>query len=98
MIDTCNKDVMTVFSLCKFTVSTLCDAMKIAFLLVGSNEICLDDEGSSNAGYDIYRFYKVPGVYICKLNSRIEVNFPDGSSKNIWIERMVGERRVEGEI
>lgn len=45
-----------------------------------------DDQASKNAGYDIY-WSTASGVnaWISDLGDRLEVNFPDGRSVNIWI-------------
>jgi hypothetical protein len=45
-----------------------------------------DDVRSKNAGYDIY-FSTADGVnaWISDLNDRLELNYPNGSSENIWI-------------
>lgn len=46
-----------------------------------------DSDCSHRAGYDIY-WSTLPGcnAWISDLNDRLEVNLPDGSSVNIWIE------------
>ena len=46
-----------------------------------------DEEKSRAAGYDIYSS-EADGVdaWISDLNDRIELNYPNGSSENIWIE------------
>lgn len=38
---------------------------------------------SERAGYPVYRDNS--RGYICDLNDRLELNFLDGSSKNIWL-------------
>jgi hypothetical protein len=45
-----------------------------------------DDVRSKNAGYDIY-FSTADGVdaWISDLNDRLELNYPNGTSENIWI-------------
>lgn len=50
-------------------------------------DFMLDEARSKNAGYGIY-FSTADGVnaWISDLGDRLEVNLPDGSSVNIWIE------------
>lgn len=45
----------------------------------------IDHESSQRAGYPIYRADD-PEIhaYICNLGDRLELNFPDGTSRNIW--------------
>lgn len=70
----------------------------------------LDPESQSSAGYPIYRSTR-PGsnARICDLNDRLELNYDDGRSENIWIEDrlprqvdavvgMYKERTVFGEV
>ena len=54
------------------------------------------DKGSqSRAGYPIYRS-TVPesNAYICDLGDRLELNYDDGHSENIWIEEEMGKDTV----
>lgn len=46
-----------------------------------------DERSSENAGYDVYRSTVDGGFYnyICDLGNRLEVNFDDGKTINVWI-------------
>ena len=46
----------------------------------------LDTLSSSRAGYPVHRSTLDRRAYICDLTDRLEVNLPDGSSVNLWIE------------
>lgn len=48
----------------------------------------MDDEGSVKAGYPIFRSTasEHPGNWISDLGDRLEINFENGDSVNIWIE------------
>ena len=45
-----------------------------------------DIAASERAGYKIYRSSINHYDYICDLGDRLEVNFADGSTVNIWVE------------
>ena len=48
--------------------------------------------GVKNAGYPIHRSCDPEsGAYICDLNDRLELNYDDGRSENIWIEDRGGK-------
>lgn len=53
-----------------------------------------DEQSSERAGYPTYRstaeghYYD----YICDLNDRLELNYSDGRSENIWIEELQVKR------
>jgi hypothetical protein len=67
-------------------VSSKNEAWKIADRLFPTDYM-KDDERSKNAGYDIF-FSTADGVdaWISDLNDRLELNYPNGTSENIWIE------------
>ena len=47
----------------------------------------LDDDRSERAGYKIYHTTnKEMNAWISDLGDRLELNYPNGSSENIWIE------------
>ena len=47
-----------------------------------------DDNSSERAGYPIYRATSEGSrAYICDLNSALEINYDDGSSQRIYIDR-----------
>ena len=59
-------------------------AWEIAYMLFGSYEF--DPYKSQNAGYRIYRSSEEDNNgWISDLESRLEINFSDGRSMNIWI-------------
>jgi hypothetical protein len=73
-------------------VKTEIDAWKLANrLFPGDYE--LDPESKNSAGYPIFRSIE-PGsnASICDLYDRLELNYDDGRSENIWIE----DRREKG--
>ena len=59
-------------------------AWSIVYALLGELEVYFDEYKSKRAGYDIYSSSEHNG-YVCNLGNRIEINFPDGSTKNVWI-------------
>lgn len=61
------------------------EALHIAFMLFPYS-ITLDSERSKNAGYPIYYANEVDNAYICDLNSRIELNYPDGKTEYVHVE------------
>ena len=52
-----------------------------------SNDYLKDYEASEKAGYSIYRSTINHYDYICDLGDRLEVNFANGQTVNIWIEQ-----------
>nr|DAE87910.1 MAG TPA: hypothetical protein [Caudoviricetes sp.] len=61
------------------------EALHIAFRLFPYSTT-LDHERSKNAGYPIYYATEGENAYICDLNSRIELNYPDGRTEHIHVE------------
>lgn len=61
------------------------EALHIAFRLFPYSTT-LDHERSKNAGYLIYYATEDENAYICDLNSRIELNYPDGRTEHIHVE------------
>lgn len=61
------------------------EALHIAFRLFPYSTT-LDHERSKNAGYPIYYATEDENAYICDLNSRIELNYPDGRTEHIHVE------------
>lgn len=50
-------------------------------------DYALDEERSKNAGYNIYHTTNTEmNAWISDLGDRLELNYPNGSSENIWIE------------
>ena len=45
-----------------------------------------DEESSAKAGYPVYRSIKNHYDYFCMLGDRIEVNFSNGKTVNVWIK------------
>lgn len=56
-------------------------------------DYALDSQRSERAGYKIY-MSTCPDVYawICDLGDRLELNYANGSSENIWIEEKEAPR------
>ena len=44
-----------------------------------------DDEASKRAGYDIYTC-EDENIHISNLDTRLEINYADGTTINIWID------------
>lgn len=61
------------------------EALHIAFRIFPYSTR-LDNERSKNAGYPIYYATEDDNAYICDLNSRIELNYPDGRTEHIHVE------------
>lgn len=61
------------------------EALQIAFRLFPYST-SLDHERSNRAGYPIYYAKDIENAYICDLNSRIELNYPDGRTEHIHVE------------
>lgn len=57
-------------------------AWNIVYLLC-KDALTLDKEVSKRVGYKIYSS-EDGKTYVCDLETRLEINFNDGSSKNIW--------------
>lgn len=76
-------------------VKTEVDAWKLTNrIFPGAYE--LDPESKNSAGYPIYRSTEPESnAYICGLNDRLELNYDDGHSENIWIEDRM-PRKPEG--
>ena len=66
------------------TVSNNKEAWSLITKLNGFNDVAYDEESSIRAGYKVYRTTDF-NYYICDLNTRLEVNTPEGSY-NIYIE------------
>lgn len=61
------------------------EALHIAFRLFPYSTT-LDYERSKNAGYPIHYATEYENAYICDLNSRIELNYPDGRTEHVHVE------------
>lgn len=61
------------------------EALQIAFRLFPYST-SLDHERSNRAGYPIYYSSDTENAYICDLNSRIEINYPDGRTEHVHVE------------
>lgn len=64
--------------------TTTREAFEIAYNKIGSYEF--DKEASNNAGYNIYRSTNEYDDYFCDLETRLEINYKNGKSENIWID------------
>lgn len=65
--------------------TTMREAFEIAYNRIGAMEF--DREASKNAGYKVYRSTNTYYDYVCDLETRLEVNYANGKSENIWIDR-----------
>ena len=91
-------------------VKTEADAWNLAYRLMPKVCELRDVERSVGAGYPIYNSSDPETKdYICDLNDRLELNYGDGRSENIWIEDrmpkgaeaiigMYKERTIFGEV
>lgn len=67
---------------CKLTANSRNSALEIAYQLL-DEVFSYASFKSERAGYPIYTCNS--GSYVCDLEDRIEINFANGLSKNIWI-------------
>ena len=67
---------------CKLTANSRNSAFESAYQLL-DEVFNYDSFKSERAGYPIYTCDS--GSYVCDLEDRIEINFANGFSKNIWI-------------
>lgn len=67
---------------CKLTANSKSSAFDVAHDLIGE-PFELNKVISERAGYPVYSTES--GSYVCDLEDRIEINFANGLSKNIWI-------------
>ena len=66
---------------CKLTANSRNTALEIAYQLL-DEVFSYDSFKSERAGYPIYTCNS--GSYVCDLEDRIEINFANGLTKNIW--------------
>ena len=66
------------------TATTMSKAFEIAYEKIGAYE--LDREATKRAGYKVYRSTNKYYDYICDLETRLEINYANGKSENIWID------------
>lgn len=78
-----NAEVLTnVLLKCKLTANSRSSAIEIAYQLL-EEVFSYSSFKSNRAGYPIYTCES--GAYVCDLGDRIEINFANGFTKNIWI-------------
>ena len=78
-----NAEILTsVILKCKLTANSRNSAIESAQQLL-DEVFNYDNFKSERAGYPVYTCES--GAYVCDLEDRIEVNFSNGLSKNIWI-------------
>jgi len=78
-----NAEVLTnVILKCKLTANSRNSALEITYQLL-DEVFSYDSFKSERAGYPIYTCDS--GSYVCDLEDRIEINFANGVTKNIWI-------------
>ena len=78
-----NAEVLTnVILKCKLTANSKSSAIESAYQLL-DEVFSYNSFKSDRAGYPIYTCDS--GSYVCDLEDRIEINFANGLTKNIWI-------------
>lgn len=77
------KNLQEIIKNCKLNTTNEKHAFAIAYLLVNSAPVYKDEYATKRAGYDIY-VTEDSRCSICNLGDRLEVNFENGTSKNIW--------------
>ena len=70
----------------KLTVENKIEAWKIVYLLIDNAPIKYNQFVSHRAGYPVY-ISEEGNLNVCMLGDRLEINFPNGKSKNVWFER-----------
>lgn len=81
--------LMDVIMKAKLEVVDKAAAWKVAYDLTGDEIISYCKYVSDRAGYPIYMNITEEGTTsICDLGNRLEVNFKNGTSKNIWIREV----------
>lgn len=80
------NNLKEIIDLCVLSVPHEYDAFKVAHLMlnVNENDMKKDDYLSDMIGCPVYVTLDNDS-YICEYKSKLEVNFKDGSSKDIWI-------------
>lgn len=81
------KNLQKVINLSRLSVNSIADAWVLAYALVDADddEFHKDKELSDRAGYTIYTNNDYT-KWIGDLNTRLEVNFENGDTKNIWVD------------
>lgn len=69
------------------TCSTHDEALSLAIEIFPYHPVELDHAKSLAAGYPVYYAKDANNAYICDLESRIELNYPEGTTKLIHIDR-----------
>ena len=78
-----NAEVLTNIILkCKLTANSRSSAIESAYQLL-DEVFSYDSFKSERAGYPVYTCDS--GSCVCDLEDRIEINFANGLTKNIWI-------------
>lgn len=77
------KVLQNLINNCVLNVSSKSNAFDVAYDLIGE-PFELNKVLSERAGYSIYSCES--GTYICDLNTRLEINFSNSLTKNIWID------------
>ena len=78
------KNLQEVIKIGVISVPDENSAWHIVHLLCNEG-LSLDNEVSKRVGYKIYSS-EDGDTYVCDLETRLEINFKDGTSKNIWID------------
>lgn len=72
-------------------VRSINEAWKMISERTKNAEFVKDEESSNRAGYPVYRARGNYYLYVCDLNARLELNQPDGSAENFYIEDPIPE-------
>ena len=81
-------------------VKTKADACELARRICPEMlDLRVMEEESKKAGYPIYKS-RVPGsgAYICDRNDRLELNYDDGHTDNIWIEDWMPQKPEAADV
>ncbi len=81
------KNLQKIINFSHLSVNSLADAWELAYALVDADidEFHKDKELSDRAGYAIY-INNDGTKWISDMNTRLEVNFENGDTKNIWVD------------
>ena len=76
-------NLQTVIYNCKLTVENELEAWKIVYSLSDNAPIKYNQYVSHRAGYPVYTSEQ-DNLNVCVLGNRLEINFHNGESKNVW--------------
>lgn len=84
-------DYKKIVDKCCLTVTNEMNAWEIVTLFFPNCSFDKAECKSKRAGYSVYEVHQHDedmwnGDYVCSLGDRLEINFGNGFSKNIWIK------------